>query len=83
MSKEDIKKYKISIIYTFTSISNNIEGLNNDVSFNISEIKSEKGFQVKLDEIKNRNENNELKKEDYICIHFEQYNSKKLNLLVI
>ena len=81
MSKEDIKKYKISIIYTFTSISNKVEGLNNDVSFNISEIKSEKGFQVKLDEIKNRNENNELKKEDYICIHFEQYNSKKIKFI--
>ena len=81
ISKEDKKKYKISIIYTFTSISSKVEGLNNDVSFIISEIKSEKGFQIKLDEIKNRNENNELKKEDYICIHFEQYNSKKIKFI--
>ena len=78
ISKEENKKYKISIIYTFT---NRVEGLNNEVSFNISEIKSEKGFRIKIDELKNRNENYNIKKEDYICIHFEQYNTKKIKFI--
>ena len=75
ISKGDYKKFKISIIYTFTGIGK-VEGLN----FNILEIRSEKGFKIKIDELKNRNENSQAKQQDYICMHFEQNNSKNLNL---
>ena len=47
----------------------------------ISEIRSKKGFKIKIDEIKNRKENNQIKSEDYICIHFEQNNYKKIKLI--
>ena len=75
ISKGDYKKFKISIIYTFKGIGK-VEGLN----FNILEIRSEKGFKIKIDELKNRNENSQAKQQDYICMHFEQNNSKNLNL---
>ena len=76
INKGDYKKFKISIIYTFTGIGK-VEGLN----FNISEIRSEKGFKIKIDELKNRNENNQAKQQDYICMHFEQNNSKKIKFI--
>ena len=76
IAKGEYKKYKISIIYTFTGIGK-VEGL----YFNISEIRNEKGFKIKIDELKNRNENNQIKKFDYICIHFEQNNSKKIKFI--
>ena len=41
---EENKQYKISIIYTYTSITNKVEGLNIDMSFMINEIKSEDGL---------------------------------------
>jgi hypothetical protein len=74
--KDDYKKYKISIIYSFTSISK-VEGLN----LNISEIRSEKGFKNKIEELKISNGNNQLKKYDYICVHFDQNNSKKMKFI--
>ena len=79
---EDNKNYKISIIYTYTSIANTVEGLDDEMSFMISEINSEDGLKNLIDEIKIKNENNKLKK-DYnkICIHFEQSNSKKLEYI--
>ena len=76
ISKGDYKKFKISIIYTFTD-TGKVEGL----SFKISDIKSEKGFKIKIDELKNRNENIQIKQQDYICIHFEQSNSKKIKFI--
>ena len=76
ISKNDYKKYRISIIYTFSGIGKD-DGLN----FNISEIRSEKGFKIKIDELKNRNENNQIKKEDYICIHFKQNDSKNIKFI--
>ena len=44
LNQEENKNYKISIIYTFSYLSNTIEGLNKELSFFISGIKSEKDF---------------------------------------
>ena len=63
INKEENKKYKISIIYTFSNIDNIIEGLNKDMSFMISEIKSEDGFKTLIGEIKIKNENKKINKE--------------------
>ena len=72
---EEYKAYKISIIYTFT---NRVEGLISGKCFWISEIRSESGLKSLIEEIKNKY-NNEDKK--YICIHFEQSNSKHIKFI--
>ena len=69
-------KYKISIIYTFTSIANIVRGLNQDMRFMISQINSEKELKDFIYELKKKNENNKGKKEYTIIIDFEQSNSK-------
>ena len=56
ISKEDNEKYKISIIYTFTNITNTVEGLVKEMSFMISEINSEDGLKNIIEEIKIKNE---------------------------
>ena len=81
INDEKNKDYKISIIYTFTGISNNVIGLNKKMSFMVSEIRSENGLKRKIDEIKNQNEKSKLKKEYNICIDFEQSNSKKIKFI--
>ena len=73
--KEEYMKYKISIIYTFTT---SVDGLTSGTSFMISEIKSENDFKTKIEEIKNFNINRE---NQYICIHFEQRNSKNIKFI--
>ena len=79
--KEGNIKHKISIIYTYTRISNTVKGFNNEMSFMISKIKSEKEFINSINEIKNKNENNKLKKEYNICINFNQSNSKHIKFI--
>ena len=69
-------KYKISIIYTFTSIANIVRGLNQDMRIMISQINSEKELKDIIYELKKKNENNKVKKEYNIIIDFEQSNSK-------
>ena len=81
INEEDNKQYKISIIYAFTSITNTVEGLNKEISFMVSQIRSEDGLKNLIDEIKNQNENIKLKKEYNICIHFEQSNSEKIKFI--
>ena len=78
MKKFEYKDYKISIIYTFTSIANNIEGLDGEMSFMISKIKSEKEFKNTIDELKKKNENPDKK---YIYIKFEQSNSQNIKYI--
>ena len=78
MKKEENKDYKISIIYTFTSIANMVEGLDKEMSFMISQIKSENEFKSLIEE-KKKNNNNLQKK--YIFIHFEQSNSKNIKFI--
>ena len=81
INKDESKKFKISIIYTFTSIANIVEGLDNDMSFMISEINSEDQLKTLIDELKISNENNKLKKDRNLCIHFEKSNSKKIKYI--
>jgi len=77
LNQEENKNYKISIIYTFSYLSNTIEGLNKELSFFISGIKSEKDFISVIEEMKNSQKN----KENYICIRFEQINSKHVKFI--
>ena len=79
ISQEENEKYKISIIYTFTNITNMVEGLVKEMSFMISEINSENGLKNIIEEIKIKNENN--KEYNKICILFKQSNSKKIKFL--
>lgn len=77
IDKDENKKFKISIIYTYTSIANTVEGLDNDMSFMISEINSEDQLKTLIDELKIRNESNKLKKDCNLYIHFENQIQKK------
>jgi len=81
INKDENKKFKISIIYTYTSIANTVEGLDNDMSFMISEINSEDQLKTLIDELKIRNDNNKLKKDCNLYIHFEKSNSKKIKYI--
>lgn len=72
--KEEYINYKISIIYTFTT---SVDGLTSGTSFMISEIRSENEFKTKIDEIKNFNKN----ENKYICIYFDQINSKNIKFI--
>ena len=78
MTKDENKDFTISIIYTFTSIANNIEGLEPQMSFMISKIKSEKEFKNTIEYLKKNNENPEKK---YIYIKFEQSNSQNIKYI--
>ena len=44
--EENIIKYKISIIYTYSSLANTVDGINKDMKFNIAEIRSEEGLKM-------------------------------------
>ena len=79
ISDDDNKCYKISIIYTFSSLSTIINGCNNEMSFMISEIKYENQLINRIDEIKNKNEKQE--KSYNIIIHFEHANSNKIQFI--
>ena len=76
-------KYKISIIYTFTSIANIVEGLNSAVNLMITDIKSENDFLNLIVEIKKSKDFNKLQNENdnYICINFEQTKSKNIKFI--
>ena len=64
--------YKISIIYTFSSIANTIDEYSDtDMAFMISEIRTEKQLGDTIDEIKSRNVNNGETNKYIILIHFE------------
>ena len=74
--------YKISIIYTFSGIADHIEGFdNNEMEFMISEIGKENQLKEKLEEIITRNENKVEPKNNVILIHFEQFNSNKIQFI--
>ena len=78
----NLNNYKISIIYTFSNIVNVISGYNNDMTFMISEIKSENQLKNRIDEMKT-NEINEEQNNKIISIHFEQFNSDKIQFIFI
>ena len=81
INDEENKKYKISIIYAFNNLANVINDINKDMRFMVSEIKTEYQLKNKIDEIKNRNENNRYEKNYNIVIHFEQFNSNKIQFI--
>ena len=71
---------KITIIYTFDSIVSSIEGINNEMKFLISNIKSENNLNSIIKEIKYQNEKSSSyeKRKNIIYISFEQNNSNKI-----
>jgi len=81
---DDIKSkknnYKISIIYTFSNVASVIEGCINDMKFMISEIKSENQLKNRIEEMKS-NEISEDQTSKIIIIHFEQFNSNKIQFV--
>ena len=78
--KDDI--YKISIIYTFTNITDNIPVLDDyGESILISEIKSEKDLKKRIFII-NSNYQKSPKPKRYIFLRFTQSNSQYLNFVV-
>ena len=72
--------YKISIIYTFSSIANIIEGYNKTEQIMITEIRTEDKLKSDIDDIKNKNRNEDQEKY-IILINFEQYNSNKIQFI--
>ena len=80
INDEENKKYKISIIYTFNNIANIFYGVNNEMRFMVSEIKTENQLLTEIDEIKKKNENNSEKNYN-IVIQFEQLNSNKIQFI--
>ena len=79
LETKKIDNYKISIIYTFISIANIIEWINTDMAFMMSEIGKENQLKTIIDEFKSRNIYIEPNNHN-IIIHFEQFNSNKINL---
>ena len=74
------ENYKISIIYTFSSSINIVEGYDKTERIMISEIRTEDKLKSDIDDIKNKNENEDQKKH-IILINFEQYNSNKIQFI--
>ena len=70
------KDYKISIIYTFTGITENIENVNESMQLFISEIKCENEFKNGIENIINK------QKEMMVIIHFDNYNSNKIEYCI-
>ena len=52
---QDLKNYKISIIYTFSDIAGNIKDFNDDNIIMIENISTEGNLKAQIDEIKNKN----------------------------
>ena len=71
------KEEKISIIYTFTSISTEVIGLKKEFSIIVSEISSEKKFKHLIDEIKIKYKNSD----NFIYLHFSSSNSNCIKFL--
>ena len=81
INDEENKRYKISIIYTFNNIANIINGINHEMSFIVSEIKTENQLKNKINELKLRNENNKYEKKYNIFMHFEQIDTNKIQYI--
>ena len=81
INDKNYKDYKIAIIYTFYSITNIIDGFNNEMSFFVSEIRNENQLKMVIEKIKSENENNKLVKDYNILIHFEKWNSYNIQFM--
>ena len=77
--EDNINNYKISIIYTFSNIISYVEGPDKINHLYISEIQTENQLKSYIDDIKSINK---YGKNNYIIsIHFEQYNSDKIQFI--
>ena len=72
--------YKISIIYTFSNITNIIEGYYKAKTIMISEINTEEKLKSDINENK-RKYCYENKNKHLIIINFEQYNTNKIQFI--
>ena len=81
LNQKDSEKYKLSIIYTFSSIFTKIEGINDEMIIFISKIRSENQFKIIIDEKKHKIENNKNKNENNIYVICEQQDSKKIKYI--
>ena len=81
IKEEENLKYKISIIYTFTSIATNIESINKEMSFMASEIKREDELKIIIEELKKKNEYTKMKSKYYIYIHFDKSESNHIEFI--
>ena len=75
------KIYKISIIYAFNNIANSINGINNEMKFMVSSIKTEYQLGNIIEEIKKKNEDKKIGLTYNIVINFEQFNSNKIQFI--
>jgi len=78
--ESNVNNYKISIIYTFSNISNTIIGYNKTEQIMISEIRTEGKLKSDIEDIKSKNKNGDQNKH-IILINFEQYNSNKIQFI--
>ena len=76
LKDEQNRNYYISIIYTFSGISENIECINDSIQLLISDFKTENEFKYRMDNIIKK------QKGSNIIIHFEQNNSNKIQFCV-
>ena len=81
--KKKDSKYKISIIYTFNSITDNINVIDSyGESLMISDIKSERELKKKITTIIENYKKTIKEKKNYIFLRFIQSNSEKLNFII-
>lgn len=81
--KKKDSKYKISIIYTFNSITDNINVIDSyGESLMISDIKSERDLKKKITTIIENYKKTIKEKKNYIFLRFIQSNSEKLNFII-
>ena len=76
-NNKDLINCKVSIIYTFSDITGNIKDFNNDNIIMIDNISTEGNLKAQIDEIKNRNKDNNTPY-PYILFKFEDYDSNKI-----
>ena len=69
------KNIKISIIYTFTTISSQVSVIEDEFNIRVSEIKNLKELKDLIEKIKKKNIT------DFICFHFEPLNSYSIKFI--
>ena len=80
--KDDGSKYLISIIYTFSNISSNINDVE-ELNFNFfSLIKSEDQLKKSINGMIETNKNQKYNQKTTIFFHFDHNDSKKLNFVI-
>ena len=78
IQKEENNKIRISIVYTFSDISSEIDGIEEENPILISEIKKELQFKNSIDGIIYKNNDNN----NMIILHLDFLNTKKISFLI-